>query len=274
MKIFMKQFAQRIISAKQFEIFIMLVILLNCVLIGVETYIITPTIYLIQHICVYIFVVEILLRFIARDNNKRFFTSGWNLFDLFVVLVSLIPESIFSSAAMVTAIRVLRVFRVLRLLRANEELKIIVSVLLKSLKSLSYNALFYFVFMYLFAIIGVSMFKLPTVHNASTQTINLLNEYKASVPNAPQISPDPYGSLSETMFTLFRIQTGEDWTDLRYNLIMAKKMNLIHVSENVITTYHVIWFIISAFLLLNLVVGSILSNYQIIMDQEKNKKSV
>ena len=30
---------------------------------------------------------------------------------------------------------------------------------------------------------------------------------------------DPFGSVPEAMFSMFRVLTGEDWTDLRYDLL-------------------------------------------------------
>ena len=91
-------------------------------------------------------------------------------------------------------------------------------------------------------------------------------------PNSPEVSPDPYGTLSESMFTLFRALTGEDWTDLRYNLVHASKLKLIPVPPVVITSFHVIWFILAAFLLLNIVVGAIVNNYQVIMEETWRKE--
>ena len=75
------------------------------------------------------------------------------------------------------------------------------------------------------------------------------------------------------MFTLFRVLTGEDWTDIRYNLTKASEKGLIHSPSWLITCYHVLWYVISAFLLLNLLVGAILNNYQVIMNEFKEKKS-
>ncbi len=263
---------KQFISTKAFEFFIIAVIILNSLLIGVETHYTNETIQMIQHSCLWIFAIEILLRWIARDNLKSFFSDGWNVFDLSIVLISFIPESLFSDAAMITAIRVLRVFRVLRLFRTAPEIKLIVSVLTRSFSALTYNALFYFIFMYLFAIIGVTLFRLPDPETASSATMATLLEYMEKAPNAPTVAPDPYGSLGETMFTLFRILTGEDWTDIRYNLITANEMGLIHSSETIITVYHVMWFTLSAFLLLNLLVGSILNNYQTIMQEQRDQK--
>jgi voltage-gated sodium channel len=268
----MTTFAKSWITHKAFEWFIAGVIIVNSALIGVETYFSNPAILLIQNIALGIFTVEIILRWIARDNIKTFFSDGWNLFDLTIVLVSYIPEQILTDTSIITVVRVLRVFRIFRLLRAFSELKLMTSVLIRSLSTLFYNGLFFFIFMYLFAIIGITLFKLPTKGTADAFKEKALTEYLIQVPNAPGIAPDPYGSLGETMFTLFRILTGEDWTDLRYNLVQASRMKVIDVHETIITFYHVSWFIVATFLLLNLLVGAILNNYQIVMSELKSKK--
>ncbi len=265
-------FIRTILSQKVFEWFIAGVIIVNSALIGVETYVSTPLIQFVQHLALGIFTIEILMRWIARENIKSFFSDGWNIFDLSIVLISYIPESLFAESSIATAIRVLRVFRIFRLLRAFPELKIMTSVLIRSLSTLFYNGLFFFIFMYLFAIIGITLFKLPTPETADVATQSALTDYLSKVPNAPGIAPDPYGSLGETMFTLFRILTGEDWTDLRYNLVQASQMNVIDTPEAIITFYHVTWFVVATFLLLNLLVGAILNNYQIVMAEIRNKK--
>ena len=101
------------------------------------------------------------MRFIAAKSIKEFFCDGWNVFDLTLVLIGYIPETLFASASMMTALRVLRVFRILRLLRATKEIKLIVTVLVKSMTSMFYNLILFLIFVYLYAIAGVSMFRLP-----------------------------------------------------------------------------------------------------------------
>lgn len=267
-----KSLNEKIITSKSFEIFINAVIIINCVLIGIETYRYIPAVYYIQHICIVIFAIEIAMRFCARKSVKDFFTNAWNVFDLSLVIISLIPESLFANSASLTALRILRVFRVLRLMRTSPEIKLIISVLTRSLKALTYNAFFLFIFMYLFAIIGVTIFKMPSAEGASPETARLLARHYELSPNTPVVSPDPYGTLHESMFTLFRITTGEDWTDLRYNLIAASGEGLIHVPSSVVTVYHISWFSLSAFLLLNLIVGAVVNNYQVIMEEMRKEK--
>ena len=267
-----KKLASLIAYNKGFELFITGIIILNSVLIGVETYTDNLTVKMIQQGILYIFTFEILMRFIAAKSIKEFFCDGWNVFDLTLVLIGYIPETLFASASMMTALRVLRVFRILRLLRTSKEIKLIVTVLVKSMTSMFYNLILFLIFVYLYAIAGVSMFRLPDPTTLEGEQLAKYEKLMEVAPNAPSNSPDPFGDLGEAIFTLFRELTGEDWTDLRYNHITASEYGLIHVNSAVITTYHVSWFCLAAFLLLNLVTGAVINNYQIAIDEVDEKK--
>ncbi len=256
-----------------FEFLITGIILVNSVLIGVETYTDNQTIKLIQSIILGIFTFEIVIRFFAAGSVKAFFLNGWNVFDLVLVLIGYIPPSLMANSSGMMAFRVLRVFRVLRLLRAAKEIKLIVTVLVKSLPAMFYNLILLLIFVYLYAIAGVAMFKLPNPDKLEGQAKANYEKLMEIAPNAPSNSPDPYGTIGEAVFTLFRALTGEDWTDLRYNLVTAYKCEVVKTTPLIITTYHVSWFIIAAFLLLNLVTGAVINNYQVaIEEREKFKK--
>lgn len=268
----MKTLCQKLAENKVFEILITVIIIINSVLIGVETYNTYAWITLTQTIILGIFTLEILIRFIAAKSLKEFFSSGWNVFDLLLVVIGYIPESIVENASMMLALRVLRVFRVLRLLRSSKEIKLIVTVLIKSMSSMFYNLILFIIFIYLFAIIGVGVFKLPDPNTLSGIELENYNKYLEVAPHAPSNSADPFGTLGEAMFTLFRELTGDDWTDLRYNHITASEYKIISVNSTFITIYHILWFSLSGFLLLNLVTGAVLNNYQLAVDKQKDEK--
>lgn len=260
-----------IITHRWFEIAITLVIITNSILIGVETYHSNTVIARIQSVILFIFTMEIAMRFLAAPSVKEFFKDGWNIFDLLLVVVGYIPENIFEGSSSIMAIRVLRVLRVLRLLRASAEIKVIITVLLKSTSAMLYNVLLFGIFIYLFAILGVGMFKLPDPSTLSGEPLQKYERLMEIAPHSPSNSPDPFGTLGESMFTLFREVTGEDWTDLRYNHITAYELGLIKTPPVVINIFHISWFIISVFLLLNLITGAVINNYQLVMNKEDRK---
>ena len=239
---------KRIIHSQKFSNFIYAVILLDATLIGVETFYEAQWLNNLQSVILTIYVIELILRFIGKNSTKEYFYDPWNYFDIFVVIISFIPNG-----SSLSILRSLRVLRVLRAIRTIPELRLISNVLIKSITSLSYTGIFFGIFTYIYAVIGVTLFKFQHYAGSAYQAAN--NGY-----------PDPYGNLSEAYFTLFRILTGEDWTDLRYLLLQHSDY-----SPFVITTYHVSWMIISSFLLINLVVGAVINNYETIIQQEKEE---
>ncbi|MAW83259.1 MAG: transporter [Crocinitomicaceae bacterium] len=261
---FNKNNIRPIVRSLYFERFITLIILLNSILVGVETSYQNDLISIIQISCLVIFVIEISLRFIARDSTKSFLKEGWNIFDLVIVLISLFPEDISGDSGLVSSFRVLRIFRVLRLLRASPEIRLIVSVLIKSIKSLWYNAMVYVIFCYLFTLIGVVLFKLPS--NITEKQKNELTEVTSLGDNI-----DPFASVGEGFLTLFSITLGYEWWQTRNTLEKSSELQLIESSHSVISTYLFVWYGFAVFLLLNLVVGAVINNYQIIIEEIKDK---
>ncbi|MDE6021952.1 MAG: ion transporter [Muribaculaceae bacterium] len=263
---------KRFVYGKAFDFFITIVIIVNSVLIGVQTTDNNATIEAVQRVILYIFTIECVLRFLAAGNLKDYLSSSWNVFDLVLVIIGWIPPSITTNSSAAMALRVLRVFRVLRLLRTANEIKLIISVLIKSMRSLLYNGILFLIFMYLFAVAGVSMFRLPNPDTLKGEELERYEQLMERAPHSPSNSPDPYGSIGEGFFTLFRALTGEDWTDLRYNLITAADYKLISVSPSTVTIFHVTWFCLAAFLLLNLVTGAVINNYQVSIEEEEKRR--
>ncbi len=259
--------SKRVIESQVFEIGITAIILINSLLIGVETYLHSDAIATVQLFILAIFSIEILMRYVASPSAKDFFSDGWNLFDLSLVIIGYIPENLFEGSTAMMALRVLRVLRVLRLLRAAKEIKVIIAVLIKSTTAMFYNVMLFGIFIYLFSIIGVCMFRLPDPATLQGEELERYKKLMEIAPNSPANSPDPFGTLGEAMFTLFREVTGEDWTDLRYNHITAYELGVIKTPPLIINTFHITWFVISVFLLLNLVTGAVINNYQIVMER-------
>lgn len=231
-----------LVESAAFNNFVLAVIVLNAALIGLSTYLTDSTslhaIATIETICVGIFVVEIILRFIARDSTAAFFRNGWNIFDLVIVIAALIP----ASGGVGPILRILRVFRVLRLVKTIPELRLIVDVLLRSVASMKYVALLAAILFYVYAVIGVKLFG------------------GDGHPMQPYFS-----SIHEACFTLFRILTGDDWTQMRYELAQAGHPLWAF------SAYQVSWIVVATFLLVNLIVGAVINNYQKVQDIEENR---
>jgi voltage-gated sodium channel len=234
----------KIAHANWFSNLITVIIIINAILIGVQTEVHSVIINNTQHAILGIFILEILIRWFGRNSTKEYVNNYWNWFDIIIVGIALIPPSIFSDGAALSALRVARVFRVIRMFKAFPELQLLVKVLLRSFQSVYFACLLLLVFMYMYSVIGVTLFRgLTTVETAHSNNV------------------DPFGNVLEAFFSLFRVTTGEDWTDLRYDL-MSQTSSLL------MNNYFISWYVLSAFLLINIVFGAIINNYEVVYAEE------
>ena len=102
----------KLISGFSFDMFIMGVILADAIVLGLMTsewmnIYFDVDLFLLDRLFMGIFIVEMFLKLYAL--KKKFFSNGWNIFDLLIVIVSSVPEA--------SSFIVLRTFRLFRLLK-------------------------------------------------------------------------------------------------------------------------------------------------------------
>ncbi|MEO0998063.1 MAG: ion transporter, partial [Pseudomonadota bacterium] len=135
---------------------IIVLIVANAITIGLET---SPDIVAragtalktFEHAVLAVFVVEIVLKLIAY--GPRFFRSGWNLLDFFVVAIALVP-----AAGWLSILRTLRILRVLRLLSTVPRLRQLTESLLQAIPSIGWISFMLGLVFYVFAVIGTELF--------------------------------------------------------------------------------------------------------------------
>ena len=135
----------------------------------------------------WIFAVEAALK-IARHGSRwyRYFADPWNVFDFLIVVVCFLPVG----GPYAAVLRLARVLRALRLVTALPKLQLLVGSLLKSIPSLGYVGLLLAVLFYVYAVMGVFLFR--------------------------GNDPVHFQDLSTALLSLFRVVTLEDWTDVMY----------------------------------------------------------
>ena len=171
------------IESTRIQRFIILVILHNAAVLGMETSpalmdSFGPALISIDTACLAIFVVEIVLKLIAF--GWRFFRDPWNVFDFLVVGVALVP-----AGAGLEVLRALRVLRVLRLISQLPQLRKVVGALLAAVPGiLSTGALLALIF-YVSAVMATTFFR--------------------------ETMPEYFGNLGSSLFSLFQIATLSSW---------------------------------------------------------------
>ena len=231
-----------------FQRFILVVILFNSLLIGLETSADImnsawgPKITLLDEICLGIFVVELFLKIIVY--NKRFLLDGWNIFDFVVVAISLMPNmQMFSGARMSRMIRIVRSFRAFRSLRmisSFHQLRVIIAAIVQSVMGILWISLLLLIIFYIFAIIGTDLFG--------------------------AMFPEWFGSMGKSIYTLFQIMTLESWS----MGICRPVMELYPWAW----MYFVPFILISAFVMMNVVIGVVVSAVSGVTEQVVEQNEV
>ncbi|HUU73810.1 MAG TPA: ion transporter [Burkholderiales bacterium] len=219
----MKERIQRLVEGPRFQYFIVVLIVINAIILGMETsdYLMTNFgVFLkaVDALILKVFVIEILLRlFVYRF---RFFTQPWSIFDFVVVAIALIPAS-----EAYAALRALRVLRVLRLISVVPTMRRVIEGLLSAIPGIASVSTIMLLFFYVFAVIGTHLYS--------------------------DTFPQWFGTLGSTMFTLFQIMTLESWSMGIVRPVMEQ-----HPSAWV---FFVVYILVTTFTMLNLFIAVIVN---------------
>ena len=183
---------RKIVDDSRFQNFITGIIVLAGVVVGLETSETLIALYgtplhILNDIILWIFVIEAVIKIGAEGRRPwRYFMDPWNVFDFLIVAICFMPVN----AQYVAVLRLARLLRGLKLVRALPRLQILVSALLKSIPSMGYVALLLGMLFYVYSVAAVFLFG--------------------------GNDPVHFGNLAIAMLSLFRVVTGEDWTDVMY----------------------------------------------------------
>ena len=152
---------RELVQSNRFEAVIMIIVIVNSIIIGIQTVDLPEpiaTIFtIIDNVCLGIYIVEACLKIYAYHGS--YFKDGWNIFDFAIIVLSLIPTQILpipTQAARV--IRVFRAFRAFKLISAFKQMRVIVEAVGKCIPGVAGTAVLLFIMFYVFAIIGTTLF--------------------------------------------------------------------------------------------------------------------
>ncbi len=216
---------------------IIAVIIFNAIILGFET---SETvmaragglIVALDMLCLAVFVLEIGLKLVAY--GRRFFASGWNLFDFAIVAIALVP-----AGQGLSVLRALRILRVLRVVSATPRLRRVVEGLFSALPSMGSVFLLTTLVFYIGAVMATKLFGAAF--------------------------PDWFGTLGRSAYSLFQIMTLESWS-------MGIVRPVMEVYPHA-WAFFVPFILVTTFVVVNLVVGLIVNSMQDAHHQEDNERT-
>lgn len=225
----------RLVDSDRFAAVIAVVIVLNAVVLGLETY---PTVAAswgdalatLNAAFFTVFVVELVLRFASYGRRPGdFFRSGWNIFDLVIIGAVFIP-GIREQAQLV---RLLRLARIVRLVRYLPDARILLLTVVKSIPSLFSMVVLTILLLFVYGMIGWSVFGAAL--------------------------PETWGTIGRSMLTLFILLTLENFPT--------------YLAEaEAVSPYAVVFFVsyvlLAAFVVFNLLIGIVIGSMERAREQE------
>jgi len=221
-----------LVESEWFKNTILGVIIFNAITLGMSTsdYLmdrIGSILSIVDNLVLVIFVAELLLKFYAY--RMAFFKSAWNIFDLLVVGLGLMPKQ-----EGLSALRGLRVIRAMRLLSVVPQMRAVVQALLDALPGMGAVIVMISIVFYVFGVMATLMYGTAF--------------------------PDWFGTLGRSLYSLFQIMTLESWS-------MGIVRPVMEVFPSA-WAFFVPFIIITAFSVLNLFIGLLVNTMQDAVEEE------
>lgn len=147
----------------------------------------------------------------------KFWCSGWNVFDFVVVAVGCLSLLRVELPGELSLLRTLRAFRVFRLFKRVKSLNKIINSIARAVSGVCNAFLIMFIFMCIYAIIGVEWFALwakDGTYTTYTMYSNSTNEIVAYTGRGLLYGEEYYGTFSRALYTLWQVLTGESWSEM------------------------------------------------------------
>lgn len=211
-----------IVDGKPFQRVIIAVIVVNAVALGCET---SPELVAehggllsaVDRVALAVFVLELAGRLYA--HRLAFFRDPWNLFDFAVVGISLLP-----AAGPLSVVRSLRILRALRLVAMVPSMRRVVTALVRSIPGLLSLTGLLLLLLYVGGVVAINLFRAS--------------------------GDERFADLGSTLLTLFQITTGDGWSDVMRDLMVAQPLAWI---------FFVCYLLVGTFTMLNLFIAVVCS---------------
>ncbi|XP_055645908.1 voltage-dependent L-type calcium channel subunit alpha-1F-like isoform X2 [Falco peregrinus] len=258
------------VNSTAFEYIMFVLILLNTIALAVQHYEQSkPFNYvmdLLNMVFTGLFTVEMVLKIIAF-KPRHYFCDAWNTFDALIVVGSVVDIAVTevnngghvgessedSSRISITFFRLFRVMRLVKLLSKGEGIRTLLWTFVKSFQALPYVALLIAMIFFIYAVIGMQTFGKVALQDGTQ--INRNNNFQ---------------TFPQAVLLLFRCATGEAWQEIMLASLPGKRCDPESDTEpgeeftcgsNFAIAYFISFFMLCAFLIINLFVAVIMDNF-------------
>lgn len=193
--------------------------------------------------------------------------DGYNIFDAVIVIISLIDWTLsripgLNAGSALNAFRALRLLRMMKLSKSWKALGEILRKTIKSLKDISNFSMLLFLFMYIFALLGMELFSNIALVDGDDNLVvgdDVLVLYASD--EFYTFPRDNFNHVGWALTSVFIVIIGEDWNWSMYQWVRAYGHDS-SVSYHIAIIFFVLLMIMGNIVLFSLFTAILLSNFE------------
>ncbi|XP_053607628.1 voltage-dependent T-type calcium channel subunit alpha-1G-like isoform X3 [Plodia interpunctella] len=290
----MRRFCTWMVTRSWFDNIVLLFIALNCITLAMERPNIPPDskerafLSSANYVFTAVFAVEMFIKVIASGmfyGPEAYFTSGWNIMDgslviisIIDLLMSLISESSPRIFGILRVFRLLRSLRPLRVINRAPGLKLVVQTLLSSLRPIGNIVLICCTFFIIFGILGVQLFKGAFFYCEGANIKNVKNKTDclAIEGNVWVNRKYNFDDLGKALMSLFVLSSRDGWVNIMYtglDAVGVDQQPIVNYSEWRLL-YFIAFILLVGFFVLNMFVGVVVENFHRCREEQEKEERV
>uniref|UniRef100_A0A452IR80 Voltage-dependent R-type calcium channel subunit alpha n=1 Tax=Gopherus agassizii TaxID=38772 RepID=A0A452IR80_9SAUR len=269
-----------IVNLRYFEMCILLVIAASSIALAAEDPVLTNSDrnkVIVFTACVFILSLQMIDQGLILQDGS-YFRDLWNILDFIVVVGALVAFALATNKGRdiktIKSLRVLRVLRPLKTIKRLPKLKAVFDCVVTSLKNVFNILIVYKLFMFIFAVIAVQLFKgkfFYCTDSSKDTEKDCIGNYVDHEKNKMEVKCREwkrhefhYDNIIWALLTLFTVSTGEGWPQvLQHSVDVTEEDRGPSRSNRMeMSIFYVVYFVVFPFFFVNIFVALIIITFQ------------
>ncbi|XP_053519709.1 voltage-dependent R-type calcium channel subunit alpha-1E [Artibeus jamaicensis] len=275
-----------IVNLRYFEMCILLVIAASSIALAAEDPVLTNSernkvLRYFDYVFTGVFTFEMVIKMIDQGlilQDGSYFRDLWNILDFVVVVGALVAFALATNKGRdiktIKSLRVLRVLRPLKTIKRLPKLKAVFDCVVTSLKNVFNILIVYKLFMFIFAVIAVQLFKgkfFYCTDSSKDTEKECIGSYVDHEKNKMEVKGREwkrhefhYDNIIWALLTLFTVSTGEGWPQvLQHSVDVTEEDRGPSRSNRMeMSIFYVVYFVVFPFFFVNIFVALIIITFQ------------
>ncbi|XP_058483634.1 voltage-dependent R-type calcium channel subunit alpha-1E-like isoform X1 [Solea solea] len=275
-----------VVTLRYFEMTILLVIVASSIALAAEDPVCTNSdrnkvLRYFDYVFTGVFTFEMIIKMIDQGlilHDGSYFRDMWNILDFIVVVGALIAFALTNNKGRdiktIKSLRVLRVLRPLKTIKRLPKLKAVFDCVVTSLKNVFNILIVYQLFMFIFAVIAVQLFKgkfffcTDSSMNSEKECQGYYIDYSRDKKEVKRREwkrhEFHYDNICWALLTLFTVSTGEGWPQVLQHStdVTEENMGPSRGNRMEMSAFYVVYFVVFPFFFVNIFVALIIITFQ------------